>query len=164
MNKKELRKYALKLRKQLTYDKDLLEKEVLKHAKDCKVVAIYYPLAHEFDLTFLKKYNFDLCFPKIFGYSMEFYKNPTKFEKTVFNLNEPLDGTLVNPSEIDIMFVPCLLVNKRLYRIGYGNGYYDKYLKGNNIKTVGICYEELFLDFKEDIFDEKLGDVIICKQ
>ena len=62
------------------------------------------------------------------------------------------------------MFVPALVINPRKYRIGYGKGYYDKYLKDNKVKTVGLVYEELYLDFDENELDERLDDIIICKQ
>lgn len=164
MNKKELRKYAIELRKSLTYNKDLLEEDLLKLVKDYKTIAIYNPLPYEIDVTFLKKYDFNLCYPHTFGYDMEFYMNPSKFSEGRFHVLEPLDGTLVDKKDIDIMIVPALVINSRNYRIGYGKGYYDKYLNNTNIKTIGICYKELFLDFLEENNDVKLGEILICRQ
>jgi len=164
MNKKELRKYAINLRKNLYYDKNQLEKDVLDIIGDKKNIAIYYPLEFEIDLLFLKKYDLNLCFPKTDGTNLKFFLNPTQFKKGSFNVLEPIDGTLISSKDIDIMFVPALIINERNYRIGYGKGYYDRYLKNTNVKTIGICYKDLYLDFLEEENDVKLGGVILCKQ
>jgi 5-formyltetrahydrofolate cyclo-ligase len=164
MNKKELRKYAINIRKKLSYDKNQLEKDVLAIIGDKKNIAIYYPLEFEIDLLFLKKYNLNLCFPKTNGLEMEFFLNPTQFIKGNFNVYEPINGTKISYKDIDIMFVPSLIINERNYRIGYGKGYYDRYLYNKNIKTIGICYKELYLDFLEEENDVRLGGVILCRQ
>ncbi len=162
MTKDELRKYALNKRKGLTINKEYLEKQVLKKIGKLKNVAIYYPLKYEIDLTFLNNYDVNLYYPKVNDKDMIFFKNPTRFEKGLFNVYEPVDGKI--DLNIDIMFVPSLVINNDNYRIGYGKGYYDRYLKNKNIRTIGICYEELFVNFKEDVFDQRLDEVIICKQ
>jgi len=163
MNKKELRKLALSVRKNLTVDTTYLENEVLSKIKDSKNIAIFYPMRYEINLLFLKKYNLNLIYPKVNGNSLEFYMNPTKFEKSSFGVYEPIDGIFCNKNMIDIMFVPALVISKSLYRIGYGKGYYDRYLKDRTFKAIGLCYKDLYLDFKNDIFDERLDEVIICK-
>ncbi|MFB0971552.1 MAG: 5-formyltetrahydrofolate cyclo-ligase [Neofamilia sp.] len=50
---------------------------------------------------------------------------------------------IVNPEELDLIVVPGLVFGKNLYRIGYGGGYYDKYLSNPNLTAIkiGICYE-----------------------
>lgn len=50
---------------------------------------------------------------------------------------------IVNPEKLDLVIVPGLVFGKNFYRIGYGGGYYDKYLSNPNITAVkiGICYE-----------------------
>jgi 5-formyltetrahydrofolate cyclo-ligase len=55
-----------------------------------------------------------------------------------------MDGTLVDASFIDMIFVPLVIFDKRGYRVGYGRGFYDKYLKDcrpDSLK-VGFCYFE----------------------
>ncbi len=102
MNKKELRKYAINLRKNLYYDKNQLEKDVLDIIGDKKNIAIYYPLEFEIDLLFLKKYDLNLCFPKTDGTNLKFFLNPTQFKKGNFNVLEPIDGTLISSNDIDL--------------------------------------------------------------
>ena len=53
----------------------------------------------------------------------------TAFQKNARNIHEPMDGTVVDAKLIDMVFVPLLIFDKRGYRIGYGKGFYDKYLQ-----------------------------------
>ncbi|HJS54909.1 MAG TPA: 5-formyltetrahydrofolate cyclo-ligase [Chitinophagaceae bacterium] len=52
----------------------------------------------------------------------------TRFRKNQYNLYEPEDGIVVNPAGIDMIFVPLLSFDKKGFRIGYGKGFYDRYL------------------------------------
>ncbi|HMO60441.1 MAG TPA: 5-formyltetrahydrofolate cyclo-ligase [Ferruginibacter sp.] len=52
----------------------------------------------------------------------------TQFAKSSFGVYEPVNGTEVYPSEIDMVIVPLLAFDKSGYRVGYGKGYYDRFL------------------------------------
>ena len=70
-----------------------------------------------------------------------------------------------NPKEfegkIDFALVPGLGFSESGYRIGYGKGYYDRFLNGKSIYKVGICHKELFFDeIPHDDFDIKLDKII----
>ena len=66
----------------------------------------------------------------------------TPFEKRHLNIHEPGEGIPVPAIEIEMVFVPLLAFDREGYRVGYGKGFYDKYLAqctGDCIKT-GFCY------------------------
>jgi 5-formyltetrahydrofolate cyclo-ligase len=68
----------------------------------------------------------------------------TPFEKKRLSIREPDSNNIVPPAELDMIFVPLLTFDKKGYRIGYGQGFYDKYLadcRNDCIKT-GFCYFE----------------------
>jgi len=165
MNKLELRKFAINKRKTLNYDKEKFKNYILNNfdLSKCKLIAIYKPLKYEFDLTFLEN-KCNVCYPKTSDFDMEFYKNVTKFEKSSFGVLEPVDGQKVSKEEIDLMFVPSLVINARNFRIGHGKGYYDKFLANSNVKTISIVYKDLYLDFSEEYNDQKIGEVIIWER
>src|SRR5687767_11470249 len=53
----------------------------------------------------------------------------TPFEKANLNIFEPSQGEPLPPDEIDMVFVPLLAFDSNGFRVGYGKGFYDKYLK-----------------------------------
>ena len=52
----------------------------------------------------------------------------TKFTLNILNIPEPLDGIIIEPNKIDVVFIPLLAFDKAGNRIGYGKGYYDRFL------------------------------------
>ena len=53
----------------------------------------------------------------------------TVLRKNKWNIPEPADGLEVSPAKIDVVFIPLLAFDKKGYRVGYGKGFYDKFLK-----------------------------------
>lgn len=81
----------------------------------------------------------------------------TKIRKNEFNIPEPVDGIEVLSKKIDVVFVPLLAFDKKGNRVGYGKGFYDKFLsecKPDVIK-IGLSFfesEELISDvFETDV-------------
>jgi len=68
----------------------------------------------------------------------------TEFVKNQYGIAEPDSQELVRPDTIDLILVPLLCFDKDGFRVGYGKGFYDKYLvqtRSDAIK-VGLCYYE----------------------
>lgn len=81
----------------------------------------------------------------------------TKIKKNQYNIPEPIDGIEVPSNKIDVVFVPLLAFDKKGHRVGYGKGFYDKFLsecKPDVIK-IGLSFfepEELITDvFEGDV-------------
>ena len=59
--------------------------------------------------------------------------------------------------KIDLIIVPAVCYNKKGYRVGYGKGYYDRFLRNQNAQTVGLCYESCITDIDfQDEYDIKV--------
>lgn len=84
-----------------------------------------------------------------------------KTQKGAFGIEEPIGEPYAG--DIDVTVIPLLAVNGRGYRIGYGKGYYDRYLKGKRTKRVGLGYNFQIEEFEEDPWDEPL-DLFICEK
>jgi len=118
-----------------------------------KFFAIYWPLKDEVDLRELKK-NFPLALPKCnLSKRIDFYIwDDTPLIKDQEGIYAPNNSDLLNSRQISYIFVPCLSVDKKLNRLGYGGGYYDK-LRSNKdwglIPCIGVltnkCVSKSFL-------------------
>lgn len=75
----------------------------------------------------------------------------TPFKKHTYNIYEPDSDEVVSPEIIDMVFVPMIICDQQGYRVGYGKGFYDRYLtscKKECIK-IGFSYFEP-IDIIED--------------
>ncbi len=82
-----------------------------------------------------------------------------------YNILTPRENkiNLVSPDILDLILVPGLVYDKYGYRIGYGGGYYDRFLSQNNLHllTIGIFYsiqEYNFLD--HEVYDIPVKNII----
>ncbi len=68
----------------------------------------------------------------------------TPFALRQHNIHEPMEGVVIDAGIIDLVFVPMIICDKQGFRVGYGKGFYDKYLtqcRKDCIKA-GFCYFE----------------------
>lgn len=62
----------------------------------------------------------------------------TLIKTNEYNIPEPVDGIAIEPSKIDVVFVPLLAFDKTGHRIGYGKGFYDRFLSQCKPETIKI--------------------------
>ena len=153
MNKSKIRKKILKLRKikySNSYKINFLSiKKILKKEKiQKKVVGGYYAYNYEIDIMpILEKFerlNYTLSLPRIGKNSeMNFLRWSTQDPLNInqYGIPEPILNKIQYP---DILLVPLLAYDKNLNRIGYGGGFYDRYIKRlkkiKKIIIIGIAY------------------------
>lgn len=68
------------------------------------------------------------------------YTEKTQLAINPFGIPEPLKGKLVAPDKFDYIFVPLLAIDEKGHRVGYGKGFYDKFLSKchPNCKFIGL--------------------------
>jgi len=153
VNKSQIRKKILKIRKQKTIKKfifnfDLILDILKKKKVTGKILGGYYPYNHEIDiLQILEKFEqkkFIITLPKIKKNSqMDFFQwsknDPLSINK--FGIPEPISKVVKYP---DVLLVPLLAFDKNFNRIGYGGGFYDRYIKKirkqKKVLTIGFAY------------------------
>jgi len=153
VNKSEIRKKILKIRKKKSSNiKDINFKNILKILNKNKIpgriIGGYYPYNHEIDpFKILNKFeilNYKISLPKIGKNSeMDFFywsrKDPLKINK--YGIPEPTSEKVVYPN---ILFIPLVAFDKNFNRIGYGGGFYDRYInkikKIKKVITIGLAY------------------------
>jgi 5-formyltetrahydrofolate cyclo-ligase len=80
--------------------------------------------------------------------------------------DEPADRTPVDPAEIDAIVVPGLAFDRRGFRVGYGGGHYDRYLRslGDRATRVGVAFEvQLVEHVPRGRFDQPV-DVVVTEE
>lgn len=90
--------------------------------------------------------------PKIYGDVMRFIELPdlTKVEKGYSGIPEPIADEPVASDETALVLMPGMAFDKEGHRLGYGGGFYDKFLeKEPNHPTVALCYEFQMLPYLE---------------
>ena len=153
MNKSDIRKKILKIRKLNIYKNQKINfKSLLKIIRKSKitgkVIGGYYPYNYEIDaieiLKKLEKFNYHLSLPKIRkNYQMDFFQWSTKdpLEINKFGIPEPVSDVIKLPN---ILLIPLVAFDKNRNRIGYGGGFYDRYIKKlkkkKKILTIGLAY------------------------
>ena len=138
-----------------------------------KKIGGYYPYNYEFDilqiLKVFEKKNFLISLPKIKKkFHMDFYKWSTKDPLVInkFGIPEPTSKKKIYP---DILLVPLVAFDKDLNRIGYGGGFYDRYI-GNLEKKKNILKIGLALSFQKihkvpiNKYDKKMNFIITEKK
>jgi 5-formyltetrahydrofolate cyclo-ligase len=83
----------------------------------------------------------------------------TRIKKNEYNIPEPVDGLEVPATKIDVVFVPLLAFDKKGHRVGYGKGFYDKFLSECKPETIKIGLS--FFEPEELISDVFEGDVTL---
>ncbi len=103
----------------------------------------------EVDTSFLKQIIWDkggmVAVPKMEpGRQLSHYylKPDTALASNTWGVPEPLAGKMLDARELDVVFLPLLAFDKKGYRVGYGGGYYDRFLDAcrQNVLKIGISY------------------------
>ena len=112
-------------------------------------LGIYYPSSFEINVLKLLEFNYisnqNILLPIIKeNNSMNFFpwKKNEVLQVNKFGMLEPIKSNLNVPN---VMLVPLLVFDSNKYRLGYGKGFYDRYLnkylkKFKNILTIGVAF------------------------
>ena len=136
--------------------------------QEAKTLATYLSFDHEFSTAGLIQAALQggkrVCVPRTYPQGrMEFVEyDPDILEESRFGLLEPNEqGKVVDKAEIDLIHVPGLVFQSKGYRIGYGGGYYDRYLADFAGKTVSTIYSIQQKEFQPDVFDQAVQEVLV---
>lgn len=98
--------------------------------------------------------------------TMHVFTKWENLEKSTYGIFEPTAHTpIIPPSELDIIIIPCLACTQNGYRLGYGGGYYDKYLSTvGNVPKVIICRDAFVVDTLPIDLHDIAADYIITEK
>jgi 5-formyltetrahydrofolate cyclo-ligase len=170
MNKKELRLKYKKLRQNLSEnDIEIMSLEIANtilklNIWDKTYFHVFLPIEEqkevntEFILHLLQGKDKEIVVSKADFQTREMthflLTDNTKIKKNEYNIPEPVDGIEVPTHKIDVVFVPLLAYDKVGNRVGYGKGFYDKFLSECNPETIkiGLSFFEPE-EFISDVFE-----------
>ncbi|MEO5967635.1 MAG: 5-formyltetrahydrofolate cyclo-ligase [Ferruginibacter sp.] len=85
-------------------------------------------------------------YPVISGEELNAFhvNDDTAFTKNKYGIEEPVDSTIVAPEKIEMILIPLLIFDKSGQRVGYGKGYYDRFLKKcpDSTLKIGLSFFE----------------------
>jgi len=154
MTKKELRRICMDLRNGLTemerleYDAQI-RRQLLTHLGSAKHVAVFLPIRKfkEIDLTpLLTNSQFHWYAPRTFfeDRRMEFIEiiDHQNIEISAYGIPEPQGENYLDPKGLDVIVIPMLVSDESGYRVGYGKGFYDNFLKRcrKDCLRIGVNY------------------------
>lgn len=162
MLKKEIRKEFLEKRKNLSASERLKLDDMLLiqfqriFLEDAQILFNYFPVENmaEHNTFLMADYlkfrfpNLEICYPKTNLKTHEMQAvladEDTEFEINAYGLSEPDSEFIVAPEDIDVVFVPLLSFDSGGFRVGYGKGYYDKFLSlcREDVLKIGFSYFE----------------------
>jgi len=100
-----------------------------------------------------------IIIPKINGFNLKhyIYENNLSIKKNHLGIPEPSNGNYAKINLIEVVFVPLIVVDKFGNRVGYGKGYYDRFLKKCDKKIIKVGLS--FFDVIEKIVDITDNDI-----
>lgn len=172
MEKKQLRQHMLAMLKSQDKDeKATLERRITADLiaspiyQNAQTIATYLSMEFEFDTRLLieqaivdgKRVLVPKVLPDRQMVFMEYDAN--RLVQSDYGIREPSQGEPVPKSEIDVIHVPGLAWNVAGFRIGFGGGYYDRYLADYHGKTCSTLFPFQRQEFQADPFDRAVEEV-----
>jgi 5-formyltetrahydrofolate cyclo-ligase len=173
MDKRELRSLYKQKRKELSNDEvmklqEKIYEKIFKHDfSEVQNIHIFLTIEKQKEINtypiiaFLRSRNKNLIISKsdftTSTLTHFLFEPDTKLNVSKYGIPEPENAKEFSVKDIDLVFVPLLISDKRNYRVGYGKGFYDRFLSSckPNVKTIGLN----FFDPIEEISDINEFDV-----
>lgn len=172
MDKKFLRNKYKEIRKNIK-NKELLDDKIfnkiieLKEYKESKLILIYVSLNDEVDTLKLIKHSLKIgkkvAVPKCEGDNIVFYNinKLSDLEEGSFRILEPKTNEVINDFSDSICIIPGIAFDKENNRIGYGRGFYDRFLEEYNGTKIGLAYRECICDKIDNETTDIKMDIVI---
>ena len=164
-SKSDIRLYAKNIRK--TLDMKAKSEKIAKNIrklecyKSAKNVMIFYPLEYEVDLLQLLEDDKNFYLPKVQGDNLVVCPYSDELTQSDLNIQEPCSAP-VRPEILDLIVVPALATDFEKYRLGYGKGFYDRFLaQYPNIKTITPIPNELIMKkLPHEKYDVAISEIV----
>jgi 5-formyltetrahydrofolate cyclo-ligase len=171
MTKTEIRNIMLE--KRMTMSKEKLEmysKEAVQKIQrhplylQANNVGVYHPIKNELNILSLLKDKKSFALPVVHGDSMHYhpYQTGNDLVESELHIQEPITNKIVDAT-LDLLIVPALAVTLNGDRLGYGKGFFDKFIDLNpTIKTLAVVTTfQVLKALPQSLHDKKIDQIII---
>jgi 5-formyltetrahydrofolate cyclo-ligase len=170
MKKAEIRKIVLAQRTQLS-ELACAEREmaILSFLRpllsEDSIIASFKAIPHRKEIS-LDSLEGDFAFPRVTSEvagTMEMVFS-NQFATSKWGIPEPLKGRIVEPAELDVVLIPLLAFDLNGHRVGYGKGFYDRYLAScrPDCLKIGISFFEATAPIDDVESHDIALDIAIC--
>ncbi|WP_017472579.1 5-formyltetrahydrofolate cyclo-ligase [Amphibacillus jilinensis] len=172
-------KYLDKLKKMSEHDRKKINQKLQKSLFQCekwlhaKIIGITISQTHEWETWPIieqawlegKKVAAPKCDPSTKQLSFRLINSRQDLAVQHYRLMEPIcdQTTPVLPNDLDLLVVPGLVYDRSHYRIGYGGGYYDRFLANFDHTSISLVWSGQMVDvLPRDTFDQPVSHMIIA--
>ena len=152
--RKSLRSFLLKKRDNTSFDfMKIASKKIqnklkkINEFRNAQKIGVYYPIGSEIltqdIIQELLSNGKDVFLPKVMEKNIEFRKivDFSSLEKGSFDIMEPKDDCQID-NALDVVLVPTVGISPIGVRLGYGQGFYDRYLAEHKVITISLTFEK----------------------
>lgn len=177
---KKQKRAELKKSREMLENKELLSKKITdaflssELYKNADTLLLYHSVGSEASTADIfraavsdgKRTAFPVCVDSNGAMTFYYIRNESELVDGMYGIKEPCKGCEeYDFSHSGVCLVPGLSFDREGYRIGYGKGYYDRFLDKFNGISVGLCYESLVSEsLPRDAYDKKVNCLITDKK
>ncbi len=132
-------------------------------------LALYSPIRNEVETALVAKAALAagkrVVYPRVEGDQLVFVQitDLTRLKPGSFNVPEPAGGVIADPADIDLCVVPGVAFDRKGHRLGYGRGFYDRFLSScrQQMLRVGFAYDFQVVDcLPTGEYDQSLSVIV----
>lgn len=143
------------------YKDNLIIQNLKTLIKDYNKILIYYPIKNEVDIFKIidnkKRFYLPFCINEE-EMKIGLFKDKKSLIKDKCKI---LSSDVFSSEKIEVAIVPSIAMNNKGYRLGYGKGYYDRYLVNSNCIKIALVYEQCLINERfEEEWDIKFDYIV----
>ena len=147
-------------------EKIRIKLEGISAYRNAEKIGLYYPIGSEIPTLGIIRWILgsgkQVCLPRILGKDLEFHEihDMSDLEMGSFDIMEPKERCpIVNP--LDVVLVPSVCMSPNGARIGYGRGFYDRFLGKNKTVTISLILEkQIVRNIPQSEYDQRIDWIV----